>query len=72
MEVENYIYKDNPLYSTHPLFVSFPLITSLRSVVVGSGRVGAILSVDNIAVLVLVLIKSLLVCSHSTQTHTYI
>ena len=38
MEVENYIYKDNPLYSTHPLFVSFPLITSLRSVVVGSGR----------------------------------
>ena len=40
MEVENYIYKDNPLYSTHPLFVSFPLITSLRSVVVGSGRVG--------------------------------
>ena len=22
MEVENYIYKDNPLYSTHPLFVS--------------------------------------------------
>lgn len=24
MEVENYIYKDNPLYPTHPLFVSPP------------------------------------------------
>ena len=24
MEVENYIYKDNPLYPNHPLFVSPP------------------------------------------------
>ena len=37
MEVEIYIYKDNPLYPTHPLFVSLPPITSLRSVTVGSG-----------------------------------
>ena len=69
MEVEIYIYKDNPLYPTHPLFVS--LLHYFPSV---SDRWfgGAVLSVDNITVLVLVLIKSLLVCSHSTQTHTYI
>ena len=69
MEVENYIYKDNLLYSTHPLFVSLPhYFPSVSDRWFG----GAVLSVDNITVLVLVLIKSLLVCSHSTQTHTYI
>ena len=70
MEVENYIYKDNPLYSTHPLFVS--LLHYFPSVSDRWFGGGAFLSVDNITVLVLVLIKSLLVCSHSTQTHTYI
>ena len=70
MEVENYIYKDNPLYPTHPLFVSLPPLLPFGQCPLVRG--GAVLSVDNITVLVLVLIKSLLVCSHSTQTHTYI
>lgn len=64
MEVEIYIYKDNPLYPTHPLFVSLPhYFPSVSDRWFGGG---AFLSVDNITVLVLILIKSLLVCSHST------
>ena len=70
MEVENYIYKDNSLYPTHPLFVSLPhYFPSVSDRWFGGG---AFLSVDNITVLVLILIKSLLVCSHSAKTHTYI
>ncbi len=70
MEVENYIYKDNLLYPTYPLVVSLPhYFPSVSDRWFGEGL---FLSVDNITVLVLVLIKSLLVCSHSTQTHTYI
>ena len=63
MEVENYIYKDNPLYPTPPYLHSPPF---------GGVGGGFFLSVDNITVLVLILIETLLVCSHSAKTHTYI